>query len=169
MSPPPDYKIPLFPRGYSRYVRSLSIRVRALYPLKWLLNGGYSEIKNAYRGLEMLNVVFEMEDATKGLCKVLGKKEDEQWDAYSECHLLMLVDGLACTNKASTQHPASTALSQKKSSPPRNLCIHSPAGLSFACSSPASSTTTTLNPPPTISTSTSDPAMRVPLMLPRNV
>ncbi|KAJ4356172.1 uncharacterized protein N0V89_004202 [Didymosphaeria variabile] len=82
MSPPPDYKIPLFPRGCARHVRSLSIRVRALYPLKWLLNGGYGDIKNAYRGLEMLIIVFEMESAAKGVGKVLGKGEDEKWVAY---------------------------------------------------------------------------------------
>ncbi|KAF2447327.1 hypothetical protein P171DRAFT_356297, partial [Karstenula rhodostoma CBS 690.94] len=82
LSPPPDYKIPLFPRGCARHVRSLSIRVRALYPLKWLLNGGYGELKDAYRGLERLDIIFEMDDARKGAATMLGKKEREGWVAY---------------------------------------------------------------------------------------
>jgi hypothetical protein len=89
-SPPTDYKIPLFPRGCARLVRSLSIRVRALYPLKWLLDGGYGEIKDVYRGLETLHVVFEMESATKGAAKMLCKKEGEKWVAYGESCIHMV-------------------------------------------------------------------------------
>lgn len=84
MSPPPDYKILLFSRRCVRHVRSLSIRVRALYPLKWLLNGGYGEIKDAYRGLERFDIILELEDAVKGAAKMLGKKEGEGWVAYGK-------------------------------------------------------------------------------------
>jgi hypothetical protein len=88
-SPPADYKIPLFPRGCARLVRSLSIRVRALYPLEWLLNGGYAEVKDAYRGLETLDIVFELESATKGAAKMLCKVDGEKWVAYGESCVYM--------------------------------------------------------------------------------
>jgi hypothetical protein len=61
-SPPADYKIPLFPRCCARLVRSLSIRVRALYPLS----------------------------ATKGVAKMLCKKEGEKWVAYGESCIHMV-------------------------------------------------------------------------------
>ncbi|OAG06946.1 uncharacterized protein CC84DRAFT_1062284, partial [Paraphaeosphaeria sporulosa] len=81
-SPPPDFKIPLFPRGCARRVRHLSIRVRALYALRWLLAGGYASLKDAYDNLEQLDVVFEMEDGVKGAAKGLGKREGDEWAAY---------------------------------------------------------------------------------------
>ncbi|KAJ4297725.1 hypothetical protein N0V90_005620 [Kalmusia sp. IMI 367209] len=93
LSPVPDYKIPLFPRGYQRLVLSLSIRVRALYPLKWLLNGGFAELKSAYRGLETLTIIFEIENGAKGVGKALGKKVGENWVAYvKRIHAVMAVD-----------------------------------------------------------------------------
>lgn len=84
MDPPPDFKIQLFPRGCQNHVRSLSIRVRALYPLKWLLNGGYGEIKNACKGLDTLNVIFEVESGSRDFGKVFSKKEDELWASYGK-------------------------------------------------------------------------------------
>ncbi|KAL5400336.1 hypothetical protein PMIN06_011088 [Paraphaeosphaeria minitans] len=82
LSPPPDFSIPLLPRGCARLVRHLSIRLRALYPLRWLLAGGYASLKDAYRDLEQLDIVLEMEDAAKGPAKGLGKKDREGWSAY---------------------------------------------------------------------------------------
>ena len=84
LSPPPDYRIKLFPRGCQGYVRSLSIRVCALYPLKWLLTGGYAEVKHVYRGLDNLNIILELESGTKNFGKVLSKMENEQWIAYGK-------------------------------------------------------------------------------------
>lgn len=89
-SPPPDYKIRLFPRGYQRYVQSLNIRVRALYPLKWLLNGGYGEIKRAYLGLDTFTIIFEMESGNKDLGKALSKMEDERWGTYGESRMIIM-------------------------------------------------------------------------------
>jgi hypothetical protein len=81
-SPPPNFKVPLFPRGYQRLVHKLSIRIRAFYPLQWLLNGGYAELKDAYRGLETLTLIFEMETAHKGFGKRACKNESEAWVPY---------------------------------------------------------------------------------------
>ena len=82
LSPPPNYKIPLFPRGYQRLIRKLNIRVRALYPLQWLINGRYAELKDAYRGLETLTLILELETAQKGLGKRACRNEGEAWIPY---------------------------------------------------------------------------------------
>ncbi|KAF1963055.1 hypothetical protein CC80DRAFT_565767, partial [Byssothecium circinans] len=82
MNPPVNFKIRLFPLGCQRLVRHLFIRVRALYPAQWLVNGGYKELKKAYRGLETLTLILEMETAGKGLVKRLMKRDDETWVPY---------------------------------------------------------------------------------------
>ena len=81
-SPPPNFKVPLFPRGYQRLLHKLNIRIRAFYPLQWLLSGGYAELKDAYRGLETLTLIFEMETAQKGFGKRASRNEGEAWVPY---------------------------------------------------------------------------------------
>jgi hypothetical protein len=81
-SPPPNFKVPLFPRGYQRLVRNLNIRFRAFYPLQWFVNGGYAQIKDAYRGLETLTLIYEHEMMQKGLAKQARKRDGEAWVPY---------------------------------------------------------------------------------------
>lgn len=81
-SPPPNFKIPLFPRGYQGLVRKLNIRIRAFYPLQWLLNGGHADLKDAYRDLDSLTLIFEMEVAQKGFGKRACRIEGEAWVPY---------------------------------------------------------------------------------------
>ncbi|KAF1966213.1 hypothetical protein BU23DRAFT_518279, partial [Bimuria novae-zelandiae CBS 107.79] len=97
LSPPPDYKTKLFPR--QSLVQCLSICVRALYPLKWLLNGGFGELKNAYRGLDTLTIIFEAESCIKGAGKVLSKKENEGWVAYVKRLHVMIATEVFAGNK----------------------------------------------------------------------
>ncbi|KAF2257052.1 hypothetical protein BU26DRAFT_34651 [Trematosphaeria pertusa] len=81
-SPAANFKVPLFPRNCQRLVRKLHIRVRACYPLQWLLNGGYAELKDAYRALETLTLILEVQDAKKGFGRRWTKKEGEKWVVY---------------------------------------------------------------------------------------
>ncbi|KAF2678654.1 hypothetical protein K458DRAFT_394706 [Lentithecium fluviatile CBS 122367] len=92
ISPPPNFKIHLFQPGYQRLVRKLNIRVRAFYPLHWLICGGYAELKDAYRGLETLTLIFELETVEKGFGKRAVRNEGETWVAYvKRLHELLTV------------------------------------------------------------------------------
>lgn len=82
LNPRPDYRVPLFPRGYLRIIQRLNIRIRSLYQLRCLMHSGPSKIKDAYRGLRVLTVIFEMEAAKKGFGRILNKKESELWGPY---------------------------------------------------------------------------------------
>ena len=64
--------------------------MRALYPLKWLLNGGYGEIKRAYPGLDTLTIILEMDSGNKDLGKALSKMEDERWGTYGELRMIVM-------------------------------------------------------------------------------
>lgn len=75
-------KIPLFPRGNQKHIQHLVIRVRAGYPLRWLLDGGYAELKKAYAGLETLTIILEMESTQKGLGKRWAKQDGKHWTTY---------------------------------------------------------------------------------------
>jgi hypothetical protein len=81
-SPSPNFQVHPFPPGYQRLVHHLNIRFRAFYPLQWLVNGGYAEIKNAYRGLETLTLIFEHETTEKGFAKQARKRDGEAWVPY---------------------------------------------------------------------------------------
>jgi len=82
MNPAPNYTIPLFPRDCQYLVRNLVIRVRAFYPLQWIANGGYAELKCAYRSLDSLHIIFELDSMAKGLGRRLARKEEELWVPY---------------------------------------------------------------------------------------
>jgi hypothetical protein len=83
LSPPPNFKISLFPRGYQRVVTKVNIRVRAFYLVQWLVNdNGYAELKDAYRGLETLTLIFELENTKKGFGKKMVMGTDEKWVDY---------------------------------------------------------------------------------------
>ncbi|KAF2636519.1 hypothetical protein P280DRAFT_409207, partial [Massarina eburnea CBS 473.64] len=93
LSPPIDFSIPLFSRHVQSFVHHIVIRIRAFYPTQWLLNGGFAELRTAYRGLETLTLVLEIETADRGLSKRFKKADGEKWVPYvKRLHGLMAVD-----------------------------------------------------------------------------
>ncbi|KAF2873088.1 hypothetical protein BDV95DRAFT_627863 [Massariosphaeria phaeospora] len=82
LSPSTDYRVCLFPRGCQGLVQKLTIRVRSLYMLQYLMNGAYAHIKNAYRGLQKLTLILELETTTRGFGKLWAKNEGEASDVY---------------------------------------------------------------------------------------
>ncbi|PSN63569.1 hypothetical protein BS50DRAFT_454056, partial [Corynespora cassiicola Philippines] len=84
MNPQPDFRVPLFPSGYARLIRHLTIRLRSFYAGRWVLTGGYHEIKHAYRGLKTLTIILELGSSHKGFGMVWGKMEDEHPTEYTQ-------------------------------------------------------------------------------------
>ncbi len=84
LSPPVNFKIRLFPRGYQQLVQKLNVRVRSFYCFRWLVKGGFGLLKHAYRGLKTFTIILEMECARKGFGKQITLRENEQWLAYVE-------------------------------------------------------------------------------------
>ena len=83
LCPPPDYSVRLFPTGCQCLVTQLNIKIRSFYDLHWLLSGGYNDMKNHYRGLVSLNLILEMDSASKGFGKTWTRMGvEEKWECY---------------------------------------------------------------------------------------
>jgi hypothetical protein len=82
MTPPPDFSVRLFPTGCQRLVTKLHMRIRSFYDLGWLLNGGYNNIKNCYRGPGDLTLILELDSASKGFGKQWAWTAGEKWVTY---------------------------------------------------------------------------------------
>ncbi|KAH7398853.1 hypothetical protein DE146DRAFT_612772 [Phaeosphaeria sp. MPI-PUGE-AT-0046c] len=82
LNPPTDYSVRLFPPSCQRLVIKLNIRIRSFYDLDWLLTGGYNNIKNFYRGLSTLTLIFEIDSVKNGFGRQWARQEGEKWQAY---------------------------------------------------------------------------------------
>ncbi|KAF1917051.1 hypothetical protein BDU57DRAFT_587875 [Ampelomyces quisqualis] len=80
--PPTDLSVRLFPPGCQRLVAKLNIRIRSFYDLNWLLNSGYTEVKNFYRGLSTLTLILEIDSTNKGFGRQWAKQDGEKWNVY---------------------------------------------------------------------------------------
>jgi hypothetical protein len=84
-APPVDFKVPLFPRGYPRLIRKIVVRAKAVYGFQYLVrDGGYSQLKNVYRGLEKLTLILEVDKVDKGVGRKLAPKSAESTEEYVE-------------------------------------------------------------------------------------
>lgn len=75
-SPPADFKVPIFPRGYARFIRKMTIRANSIYGFQYMIkHAGHEHLKNHYRGLETLTLVFELESIHRGYGRKLSRED----------------------------------------------------------------------------------------------
>lgn len=83
-APPAEFRIPLFPPGCARMIRSICIRSPTIYAFRWMMTSGHSELKNFYRSLECLTLVLEIDNLSKGWGKKLIRHHHEKWTVYTK-------------------------------------------------------------------------------------
>ncbi|KAF2017154.1 hypothetical protein BU24DRAFT_420180 [Aaosphaeria arxii CBS 175.79] len=81
-SPPVDFSVPLFPPGYARFVKNITICAHHVYGLGYLLKGGHKDLKNRYRNLQRLTLVLELESSIKNYGKQFTRARSEDWPTY---------------------------------------------------------------------------------------
>ncbi|KAF2749109.1 hypothetical protein M011DRAFT_387216, partial [Sporormia fimetaria CBS 119925] len=72
-APPANFRVPLFPRGYPRYIRHIVLRAMSFYAFRYLLaDEGCMQIKGHYRGLKDLTLIIELNHMNQRIVRKLG-------------------------------------------------------------------------------------------------
>jgi hypothetical protein len=97
-SPPADFKIPLFPRGYARLIRKMTVRAQSIYGFQYLIkHAGHEHLKNHYRGVETLTLILELDSIHKGYGRPLSRDIGEKWIAYvKRVHNILQMELFGC-------------------------------------------------------------------------
>ncbi|KAF2647833.1 hypothetical protein K491DRAFT_550700, partial [Lophiostoma macrostomum CBS 122681] len=99
-SPPADFSIPLFPRGYARFLRKMTVRAKSVYGFQYLIkDAGHEELRNHYRGLDTLTLILEVDSIHRGYGRKLSRGEggDEKWVAYvKRVHNVLQMELFGC-------------------------------------------------------------------------
>jgi hypothetical protein len=99
-SPAVNFRVPLFPIGYQRHIKHLTVRANAIYGFQYIVkNGGHAEMKNAYRGVEDLTLILEIESIKRGYGKLLVRLDEEKWVTYvKRIHRLLQLELFDCAS-----------------------------------------------------------------------
>ncbi|KAF2203866.1 hypothetical protein GQ43DRAFT_357487, partial [Delitschia confertaspora ATCC 74209] len=78
-SPKADFGVQVFGMGYQSLVKRTVFRAEYLKEFAWMVNSGWTGLKEAFPGLEHETLVLELEELGLKYHRVLVRKEREEW------------------------------------------------------------------------------------------
>lgn len=97
-SPRIDYRVPLFPYKYQSLISNITIRAYSIYGFQYMIKDrGWNDLKRAYRSLQTLTLVLELESPNKGYGRKLARVKGEYWVAYVwRVHRILQLELFGC-------------------------------------------------------------------------
>ncbi|KAF2708402.1 hypothetical protein K504DRAFT_350022, partial [Pleomassaria siparia CBS 279.74] len=81
-APPADFSIPIFYRGYAKFLKSVCIRGSGIYAFRHMITSGHVQLKNHYRSVESLTLILEIDTIQKGYGRKMVRMPEEKWMGY---------------------------------------------------------------------------------------